>query len=360
MDEKMNEMLDQMHEDANENQASEEIKGENQTVGEEAGNVPQATVKVVKDKSEIVKKVLIALICVVVIGASIGFGYFIAKNPADGSSANGTTVSETENNPSDNGDDNNSDDAEINGDGSDSGNDSNSENNDTNGNGSVNDENTTNKTTQSDSTLASKIIGAWTDNANLSGYEFLEGGIVKITYFNMSSINLEDVIDGTYTGTYTVNGDKLTISYTIYSKATTKEYTVDVNDNLLTMTASDGSKSVYVRKGTEAVVETEGDVDDELLGKWTSNLSGYEFKEKGVVSITYIDLSAMGINLDINGKVDGVYTVSGDTINIRFSIYSSVIEKDYTYSIDGRVLTLTDKESGEKGTYIKEVTDNES
>ena len=59
-------------------------------------------------------------------------------------------------------------------------------------------------------------------------------------------------------------------------------------------------------------------------------------------------------NLDINGKVDGIYELDGDKLNIKFSIYSSVIEKKYTYKVDGKTLTLTDRESGEKGTYVKE------
>lgn len=285
-----------------------------------------------KVNSKMLRNILIALICLVVIGASVGLGYYIAKHPADIKPSQDSSSTSQPNEKTDN------------------------EVGDSEENLSQN-ITETNEPYQSNGNLANTILGKWNDNANLSGYEFLEGGVVKVTYFNMASINLEDIIDGTYTGTYVIDGNKITVSYTIYSKAVVKEYTADVSENLLTLTATDGSKSVYVREGTEEKMEN---TDNKLLGSWSSNLSGYEFKDTGVVSITYIDLSSMGINLPISGKVDGVYTVDGDTLNIKFSIYSAVIEKKYTYSIDGKILTLTDKESGEKGTYIKQETDSDN
>lgn len=290
-------------------------------------------VKVVKSKTELIKKLLIAAICLVVVGASIGFGYYIAKHPADNGGSEQTTVSDT---------------TEVFGGSYEENEDD--EDDDTTANNEA--DTGTTLAPSADIDLATAILGQWTDNANLSGYEFLEDGIMKVTYFNMSALNLEDIVDGTYRGTYTLEGDKLTISYTIYSKAVVKKYTVKVEDNNLYMTSSEGDKSVYVRKGSEPAVNTE--IDKKLLGKWSSNLSGYEFKDNGVVTITYINLSSMGINLDINGKVDGIYELDGDKLNIKFSIYSSVIEKKYTYKVDGKTLTLTDRESGEKGTYVKE------
>lgn len=338
MNEKNNEIYEVLNETASDmlNETVREV--ENQTVEEAIGQpLSQETVKEPRMNSDVVKKVLIALICVVVISASVGFGYFIAKNQTSASPSNGTTVSDTENasgeSPTvDSEADNTEDEA-----------DTNEENSTTKQNVSV--------SGSTEKELKEAILGKWTDNANLSGYEFLEDGIVKVTYFNMSSLNLEDIIDGTYTGTYSLDGNRLTISYTIYSKAITKEYTVEIEDNILTLT-SEGDKSVYVRKGSEPVVKT--DIDSALIGKWSSNLSGYEFKDNGVVSITYIDLSSMGINIPISGKVDGMYSVEDDNLNIKFSIYSAVIEKNYTYSVEGKVLTLTDKETREKGTYIKD------
>lgn len=340
MNEEMNEKMDETPDDVYESENSELSQNENSETEEAfVEPVPHTEAKASKINSDVVKKVLIALICVVVIGASVGFGYFIAKNPADNSAANGTTVSDTENE---------SDESPM----------VDGETDSTEGKADTDEEDDTTKTdgvvSGSDAKeLKDAILGQWTDNANLSGYEFLEDGIVKVTYFNMSSLNLEDIIDGTYKGTYVLDGDELTVSYTIYSKAVTKKFKVQVKDNTLYMTSADGDEAVYVRKGAEPVVKT--DIDSELLGKWSSNLSGYEFKENGVVKITYIDLASMGISIDINGTVDGVYEIEDNKLDIKFSIYSAVIEKKYTYSVDGEVLTLTDRESGEKGTYIKEV-----
>lgn len=212
----------------------------------------------------------------------------------------------------------------------------------------IEDEQTTGKHNNSSSDI-SLLLGAWTDNANFSGYEFFDNGTMKVTYFNMGVINLDDVIEGTYQGTYTVDGDNLTISYTIYSKAITKKYKFAVDENTLTL--KEGSEeAIYVRKGAYATMDN---VDKKLLGKWSSNLSGFEFKDTGVVSITYIDLGSMGINLPINGTVDGVYTINGDEITIKYSIYTGVIEKTYKYKVEKDTLTLTEKGKNETGTYIR-------
>lgn len=325
---KTNDFLDDIYEKENTSGADNSITENGQLFTESASSV-----KVVKSKTELIKKILIAAICLVVVGASIGFGYYIAKHPADRGNADNTTASDT---------------TEAVGGGYAEDNDVYEDDTTVN----IGSEDGTTLTPSAGNDLATAILGQWTDNANLSGYEFLEDGIMKVTYFNMSALNLEDIVDGTYRGTYTLEGDKLTISYTIYSKAIVKKYTVKVENNNLYMTSSEGDRAVYVRKGTSPSVNTT--VDAKLLGKWSSNLSGYEFKEDGSVIITYIDLGALGIDLGFKGEAKGIYTLDGDNLNIKYSIYSSVIEKKYAYSINGSILTLTDRESGEKGTYIKE------
>ena len=329
---KTNDFLDDIYEKENTSGADNSLTENEAPFTDEA-----ATVRVVKSKTELIKKILIAAICLVVVGASIGFGYYIAKHPADRGDSDKTTASDTTQAVG-------GDYAEDDGDGDYDYDD------DTTVSGTQ--EATTTLAPSADTGLATAILGQWTDSANLSGYEFLEDGIMKVTYFNMSALNLEDIVDGTYRGTYTLEGDKLTVSYTIYSKAIVKKYTVSVEGNSLYMISSEGDKSVYVRKGTTPTVNT--DVDKKLLGKWSSKLSGYEFKEDGSVVITYIDLGALGIDLGFETETKGLYTLEGDKLNIKYSIYSSVIEKKYTYSVEGRILTLTDRESGEKGTYIKE------
>ncbi|MGN0443785.1 MAG: hypothetical protein ACI4F5_04130 [Acutalibacteraceae bacterium] len=275
-----------------------------------------------------IKKVLIALIALVVVGASMGFGYFIAKHPAqkedNTTASSGSQTTEYENKTSDA----SSASSEVSSQKTD---ESQSQNN------------------EQSSSSASLLLGEWTDNANFSGYEFFDNGTMKVTYFNMEMINLDDVIEGTYNGTYSVDGDRLTVSYTIYSKAITKNYIYKVDENTLTL-RGDGEEAIYVRKGASTVMEN---VDPKLLGKWSSNLSGFEFKENGVVAITYIDLGSMGINLPINGTVDGIYTVKGDEITIKYSIYTGVIEKTYKYSIEKDTLTLTEKGTNETGVYTR-------
>lgn len=277
------------------------------------------------------KKILIALIAVVVMAACVAFGYFIAKNPAEKSSETTTSSYESTEHTQQS-----------------SASQTDGEKESTAQNTESSEQNTS--SAQKDNSVSELIIGAWTDNANFSGYEFFEDNTMKVTYFNMSSIGLEDVIDGTYSGTYSLDGSDLTVSYTIYSKAVTKSYKVEVGENTLTLTDEAGDEAIYVRKGASSQMEN---VDNDLLGSWSSNLSGYEFKDTGVVTITYIDLSSIGINLPISGKVDGIYTLEGDTLTIKYSIYSGVIEKNYKYSVSGDTLTLTDLGNGDKGIYTK-------
>ena len=275
-----------------------------------------------------IKKILIALIALVVVGASMGFGYFIAKHPAqkdeNTTASSGSQTTEYENKISDA----SSASSEA---------------------SSQKTEEAQSQNNEQSSSSASLLLGSWTDNANFSGYEFFDNGTMKVTYFNMEMINLDDVIEGTYNGTYSVDGDRLTISYTIYSKAITKSYVFKVDENTLTL-SGDGEEAIYVREGASTVMEN---VDSDLLGKWSSNLSGFEFKENGVVAITYIDLGSMGINLPINGTVDGIYTVKGDEITIKYSIYTGVIEKTYKYSIEKDTLRLTEKGTNETGVYTR-------
>lgn len=288
------------------------------------------------------KKLFISLLAVIVIIASVAFGWFMAKNSVSSDDTTSANVQTDEN--SDETDEKTSDDTDY---------ESTVETSSatkTDGEGSLG-------VYPTDAETISKLIlGEWTDNANFSGYEFMEDGIMKITYFNMALLELDDVISGTYTGTYKIEGNKITVSYTIYSKAVTKTYTVNVDDNTLTLKDEKGESAIYVRKDASTKMD---DVDKKLLGSWKSNLNGYEFMDTGVVAITFIDLSSMGINLPINGTVNGVYTLDGNKLSVKYSIYTGVIEKNFKYEIDGKVLTLTDLSSGDVGTYIKDDSTNE-
>lgn len=297
------------------------------------------------------KKLLIALIAIVVIGASVAFGWYIGRHPAD----NGENINNKPYVDVDATDNTSESTSEI--DSEDKTEESTLDKSETQISDEKTDskdntekETTTKKKDKTEKSVEELLIGSWTDNANFSGYEFMKDGIMKVTYFNMELLELDDVISGTYTGTYTLDGNKLTVNYTIYSKAITKSYKVKVDENTLTLKDETGESAIYVRKGASSVMKN---VDKKLLGSWKSNLNGYEFKDTGVVAITFIDLSSMGITLPINGTVNGVYTLDGDTLTIKYSIYTGVIKKKFKYKIDGKVLTLIDTESGEKGNYIK-------
>ncbi len=92
------------------------------------------------------------------------------------------------------------------------------------------------------------LLGKWRDGADMSGYEFLEGGVAKITYVNLTIPVINMPINGTFTGSYTVNGDKLTVSFNIYGNAITDNFTFSVKDNVLSLTDAEGSTATYFKK----------------------------------------------------------------------------------------------------------------
>lgn len=97
--------------------------------------------------------------------------------------------------------------------------------------------------------------------------------------------------------------------------------------------------------------------EKKLLGKWmdSSNMSGYEFQEEGVVELTYANLTVPIVNIPFNGTVKGSYSLGeDDTLTITYSIYSKSITKTYTYSIEDSALTLVEKESGDKSVYFRQ------
>lgn len=311
-----------------------------------------------------------------------------------------------------------------------------------------------------DSSLAAQLIGKWRDGANMSGYEFKEGGKAVLTYINLDIPGLE-AINGGVDGAYTLEGDRLTISTSIYTGTITNTYTASVSGNVLTLVSTkDGSVATYMREsaidtnistdvtepsesqtqpqpeepdgtdiagswnnadssvkyvfnadgtvlftrngnefsgvyiinrdevsiqftsGIDRVTEKyeyrvsgnvltlegrEGDftltrsgtapsvsTSDDLIGKWSdgAGMSGYEFKDAGIVSITYVNITVPVINIPINGTYTGSYAINGDKITINASIYGATISNTYTYSIDGNVLTLT-ADDGNVATYIK-------
>lgn len=310
-----------------------------------------------------------------------------------------------------------------------------------------------------DSSLSSQLLGIWRDGANMSGYEFKEGGKATLTYINLDIPGLES-FNGGVDGAYTLEGDKLTISTSIYAGTITNTYTASVSGNVLTLVNSeDGSVSTYMRaesintnistdatepstqpstqpeepdgtdlagswnnsdasvkyifnadgtvlfsrngndfsgvyiidrdevsiqftSGVDRITEEfeyrvmgntltlEGRYGDftltrsgtvpsagtseDLLGTWRdgADMSGYEFKDAGIVNITYVNITVPVLNIPINGTYTGSYVINGEKITINASIYGATISNTYTYSINGNVLTLT-SDDGNVATYMK-------
>lgn len=341
---------------------------------------------------------------------------------------------------------------------------------------SINSETTTDnyivtETTAPVLSLAEQIIGQWTDSANMSGYKFYKDGLVEVTYVNLTVPVVNMPINGTAKGNYSLNGDELTVSFSIYSKTITKKYTASVENNVLRLIdKEDGETGTYSRLSASAVETTanvnntttvsdvkiqetgltgnwisgSGDIKytfnenstltvtfsnaripavsdiilsgtysgvymtDEtdmtiviqytvsdkkitekfkynltnnalsleneegettifvrqaavlqsadasaLIGNWSdsADMSGYNFKDGGIVEITYVNFTVPVVNMPINGTYQGTYTVSGNTLTITSSIYSSTTVNSYTYSVENNVLTLINDGDGEISTY---------
>lgn len=103
---------------------------------------------------------------------------------------------------------------------------------------------------------------------------------------------------------------------------------------------------------TSSAVAT-GNLETDILGKWTDSagMSGYEFLEGGRVNMTYVDLAQFGVPFD--GKASGLYTLEGDTLTVKFSIYTATIKKTYRISIEQNELSMLDLEEYETSTYAR-------
>ena len=115
-------------------------------------------------------------------------------------------------------------------------------------------------------------------------------------------------------------------------------------------TASNASAPSSVSESTTAAPT----LQELLVGKWmdSAQMSGYEFFSDGTVTVTYVNLTVPVIDLPINGTANGTYTVTGNTLNVKFSIYAKTISKNFEASVVPQSeLTLKNVEDGEVSTY---------
>ena len=126
------------------------------------------------------------------------------------------------------------------------------------------------------------------------------------------------------------------------------------NDNPDLPTVSDNTAKPTVSV-TEPTTEPKKELSELILGKWTDSaqMSGFEFFSDGTVEITYVNLTVPVINIPVNGKTKGTYSISGDKLTTRCSIYSATIEYNYKVQIEGNELKLTDLEEFETATYMR-------
>lgn len=104
----------------------------------------------------------------------------------------------------------------------------------------------------------------------------------------------------------------------------------------------------------ESSTASSSDLSGAILGKWmdSAGMSGFEFFPNGKVSYTYVNLSSFGVPFDGTAR-NALYTLEGNKLNIKFSIYVGTIDKEYEISIENDVLSMKDLEEKNTATYVR-------
>lgn len=196
-------------------------------------------------------------------------------------------------------------------------------------------------TTQGTST-PDELIGSWENKGLGKTYKFAQNGKVTVTVFGEK-----------FEGVYVTEGTDVTIQYTASSKKTTEKYSFAVTKTNLALTDSDGSTFNYSRMGTDVNSSANS---GSLLGVWrdSANLSGYEFKEGDVVSITFVNIRIPVIDVPVNGTFTGGYEIENGVLSVTYYIYGKKISDRFTYEVSGNTLKLTNTETGKISTYVKQ------
>ncbi len=211
---------------------------------------------------------------------------------------------------------------------------------------------TTTQTTTASQSSEGDLIGSWTNTEKGVKYHFKTDGSVDIYLNNVVLPALgTEKISTTLTGAYSVSAGVLTLQYSLFGTLMSSDYSFEVSKNTLKLTDESGECVVYSRAGTDFSPVDES----ELLGTWRDgvDMSGYEFKEDGIVKITFVNLTIPVIDFPVNGTFTGSYEVESNEITLSYSIYGNTISNTYTFEINGNVLTMTNKKDGNVSTYIK-------
>ena len=93
------------------------------------------------------------------------------------------------------------------------------------------------------------LYGTWTDSSNMMGYEFISDGTVNVKYVDFTIPVLNMPIKTTVPGTFTVDGDEVTVIHSVYGATIRTTYRFSVRDNVLTLVnTEDGNTSTFMKK----------------------------------------------------------------------------------------------------------------
>lgn len=223
------------------------------------------------------------------------------------------------------------------------------------------------QSTAPDETLAQQILGKWTDSANMSGYAFYEDGTVEVTYVNLTVPIVNIPINGTAKGVYTLEGDKLTTKFSIYSATIEDSFTVKIEKNILSMyNLEERETSTYSRASEDTTTAAtnptsstlQADVDGtDIIGSWI-NSDGtvkYKFNTDGTAKVSFKDAEVPDIGeTPVTGSYSGVYMIIDDEITIQYTAEGKKITEKYTFAAAKNSLSL--KKGRDTTLFVREGT----
>ena len=186
--------------------------------------------------------------------------------------------------------------------------------------------------------LKTQLIGKWMDSANMSGYEFFENGSVNVTYVNLTVPVINLPINGSTTGSYTLNGNTLTVNFSIYQKTITDTFTASIENNALTLiNREDGDKATYQRQTEEQTssgqpgIALPSENNNSIYGAWTDSGKTKKllFREDGTVKVT-----------DNSVSYDGVFLIKDDKITIQYVIEGGTVTEEYAFTVSGNSMSF--------------------
>ncbi len=170
----------------------------------------------------------------------------------------------------------------------------------------------------------------------------------------VASVSIVSIVTSNKNETTTTTTDAPPSQYAPSYESTTTAPAVSGQTQSTSQTAPTDSQMNSTTAAPSSSVNTvTGNLATDILGLWkdSAGMSGYEFLEGGKFNWTYVDLAGFGV--PFNGKTSGSYTLEGDTLKLKYSIYSATIKKAYRISVTGNELSMYDLEEFETSTYLK-------